>query len=628
MKKGTRGAGYFNGPPLKRLHPWVNSACDILTGCMTVKGGFQSIVIKDADLLAVLRHLQLARSHTPSQHLPSEAGDLGRAVEEGFPILLITRGAYGRVMDAIPGPSRNNVQAEVWSLARNARIATPSLLITCVDVPSHVPVELISACFQEPLNAYQELAYYDDKWWIPVLQSASKFPEEKRKKSPWMPPKNQEKMFQRRSFTWRDPIQDRDIYEMRWKQVKHQPEPQQHEPSQEVMAKIELQVTPGQVADTVTTDAPSTNLGETQQNNEAESEKSPLASTLQDNDPASEKTALSSTLHAHFLAHEFDQGLQAARILRALYRDERDTEGEVNIFSLVAKQGRREDAVQIAMEALTYYRELQDANSELVIVKALASMHLDMGEQVLKEVKETQARFEAVGDKANEAQAAILCAPLHETEEEAVSVLRRARSLLLDLGDKEQEANVLHNICLKLRKDCSQDMIQMAEDLQNLGCELGDKKLQAWGLTHLASARLNQAQGSKKEAEQALREAENAVALFKDAGEWEGQGTAFQAIAQVHQINQNWDGTLQAAGQATALLQATGGPCLSEALLTSSSAHLSNGHVYSAMWDATKALRQADSTDLSVRAKKAFTQASNRMNKPVAMGMASDLGCD
>merc|ERR1712137_786257 len=502
------------------------------------------------------------------------------------------------------------------------------LLITCIDVPSHVPVELISACFQEPLNAYQELAYYDDKWWVPVIQSAANLQEEKRTTSPWMPPKTQNNMFNRRAFRWRDPVQGRDVYEMRWKKVQLQPEPEQLEPSEEVMSKIELHVTPGQVAGTVTTKAPLAISDEAQQSNDPESEESALSSTVQNNDPGSEKSALFSNVHAHFLANEFDQGLQAARILRALYRDEGNTEGEVSIFSLVAKQGREEDAVQIATEALTHYRELQDAKSELDIVKALASMHLEMGEQVLQEVKETHARFKAAGDKSNEAQAAILLASLHESEEEAVSVLRHARSLLVELADKRGEADVVHNICLKLRSDGSQDMIQLAEQLHNLGCELGDKKLEAWGLTHLASARLRQEKGDKKDAEQALHEAENAVALFKDVAELEGQGTAFQVIAQVHQFSQNWDGTLQATGQATALLQATGGPCLSEALLTSSSVHLSNGHAYSAMWDATKALRQADSKDLSERATKAFVQASNRVKKPVlmgAMGKASDL---
>jgi hypothetical protein len=219
----------FPEPPLKRLYPWSRDnrfGTDIIAGKVDEKGAFKGMVIQDAQLHVLQRYLALARSHLP-ETLPLEV----QAMNDGYPTIVVTRGVYGRELDVHDGPLRNTAQEAIWETVRKARSDNPRMRIKCVDVPATATTAEIAKCLEPPLDAYQELAYYDGVWYSPDVQTASKavkaakeFPrktlyQSARAKMSGKQTPSAQVAFNRKSFAWvKDELEDQ-LWELVWKPV-------------------------------------------------------------------------------------------------------------------------------------------------------------------------------------------------------------------------------------------------------------------------------------------------------------------------------------------------------------------------------------------------------------------------
>eukprot|EP00930_Biecheleria_cincta_P035481 TRINITY_DN243_c0_g1_i1.p1 TRINITY_DN243_c0_g1~~TRINITY_DN243_c0_g1_i1.p1 ORF type:complete len:465 (-),score=105.43 TRINITY_DN243_c0_g1_i1:16-1365(-) len=163
-------------PPLKRLQPWHqdgSSQCDIIAGGVDASGIFKGIYVSGVGLAALLRTFQLSKVFLPVEsETPVQA--LGQSLSDGIPLVIVTRGCFGRAMDYGNGPSRNEIQKAVWEAARSMRADMPQVMVTCIDIPVDCPAEVVNACFQSPLNEYRELMYHDGTWYTPAVYNSSK----------------------------------------------------------------------------------------------------------------------------------------------------------------------------------------------------------------------------------------------------------------------------------------------------------------------------------------------------------------------------------------------------------------------------------------------------------------------
>jgi len=175
--KGTKHASGVPEVPLKRLLPWSRDnrfLTDLIAGVVDTQGQFRGLVLRDIDLTAVKHFLQLSRTRIP-ETLSSEFRGLSEVVDEGYPIIIVTRGAYGRMLDPKDGPARNSARERVWELVRAVRQEMPRMNITCVDAPAHATTAEIARCSEPPLNQYRELAYYDGVWYAPEATPADEY---------------------------------------------------------------------------------------------------------------------------------------------------------------------------------------------------------------------------------------------------------------------------------------------------------------------------------------------------------------------------------------------------------------------------------------------------------------------
>lgn len=164
------GRGTFEPPPLKRMQPWLQDGagqCDLLAGGVDDKGVFQGAYLSGVHLMALLRTFQLSQAFLPVD-MPTPVINLGQSLQDGVPIIVVTRGCFGRSMDYGPGPARNDTQQLVWEVCRQMRAEMSQVLITCIDLPINCGADLAQACLSEPLNEYRELMFHDGTWYAPT----------------------------------------------------------------------------------------------------------------------------------------------------------------------------------------------------------------------------------------------------------------------------------------------------------------------------------------------------------------------------------------------------------------------------------------------------------------------------
>lgn len=210
-------------PPLKRIQPWLEDGsgqCDIVAGGVDATGVFKGIYVSGVHLAALLRTFKLSKIFLPVE-MPTPVQALGQSLQDGVPLVIVTRGCFGREMDIASGPARNSIQKAVWEAARNMRADMPQVLVTCIDIPVDAGPEVVNACLQPPLNDFRELMYHDGTWYTPAVYNASKLAqwvsnnprETKPKEGP---------SFSRKKFEWNSKPYE-NMFFLGWKSIEVQP---------------------------------------------------------------------------------------------------------------------------------------------------------------------------------------------------------------------------------------------------------------------------------------------------------------------------------------------------------------------------------------------------------------------
>lgn len=239
---GLGKRNYFEPPPLRRSFPWKQDGsgqCDLIAGGVDESGIFKGIYVSGVHIMALMRTFQLSKAFLPVD-LPTPLATLGQSLRDGIPLILVTRGCFGRALDFGAGPDRNNIQQAVWDKARAFRAEMPQVLITCIDVPNHVGSDVIQACLAAPLNEYRELMYQDGTWYTPALEDTkaiSKWQAENQREAP---EKKGGVTFARKKFGWiSEEHSYGNSYVVGWKPVL------QVKPPTEILPRTDLIFTPG-----------------------------------------------------------------------------------------------------------------------------------------------------------------------------------------------------------------------------------------------------------------------------------------------------------------------------------------------------------------------------------------------
>mmetsp|Transcript_81552 Transcript_81552/g.215134 ORF Transcript_81552/g.215134 Transcript_81552/m.215134 type:complete len:612 (+) Transcript_81552:16-1851(+) len=224
------GRGAFDPPPLKRMYPWQQDGagqCDIVAGGVDDTGVFKGIHISGVHLMALLRTFQLSKVFMPVD-TSTPIAHLGQSLQDGIPLVIVTRGCFGRDMDYGPGPVRNDVQKTVWEICRQMRADMPQVLISCIDLPINVSPDVVQACLSEPLNEYRELMYHEGTWHTPSVINSSGLAK-------WKQENKKEKLnkvgvmpggFHRKKFGWLDEtVFYKDMWALGWKPVLKRSDP-------------------------------------------------------------------------------------------------------------------------------------------------------------------------------------------------------------------------------------------------------------------------------------------------------------------------------------------------------------------------------------------------------------------
>jgi tetratricopeptide (TPR) repeat protein len=149
-----------------------SGSCDILAGGVDGSGLFKGVYVSGVHLCALIRTFQLSKVFLPVD-MPTPVAALGQSLEDGIPLVVVTRGCFGRELDYGPGPVRNDIQKAVWQACRDMRAEMPQVLLTCIDIPNNLSSDIVQGCLEEPLNQYRELIYQDGTWYTPSVTNAA-----------------------------------------------------------------------------------------------------------------------------------------------------------------------------------------------------------------------------------------------------------------------------------------------------------------------------------------------------------------------------------------------------------------------------------------------------------------------
>jgi tetratricopeptide (TPR) repeat protein len=148
-----------------------SGSCDIIAGGVDESGIFKGVDVSGVHLCALLRTFQLSKVFMPVD-METPVAALGQSLEDGLPLIVVTRGCFGRELDYGPGPVRNDIQKAVWQACRDMRAEMPQVLLTCIDIPANLNTDIVQGCLSEPLNQYRELMYQDGTWFTPSVMNA------------------------------------------------------------------------------------------------------------------------------------------------------------------------------------------------------------------------------------------------------------------------------------------------------------------------------------------------------------------------------------------------------------------------------------------------------------------------
>mmetsp|Transcript_37449 Transcript_37449/g.94145 ORF Transcript_37449/g.94145 Transcript_37449/m.94145 type:complete len:603 (+) Transcript_37449:81-1889(+) len=578
------GRSVFEPAPLKRMSPWQQDGagqCDIIAGGVDESGIFKGVNISGVHIMALLRTFQLSKVFMPVD-TPVPVAALGQNLQDGIPVIVVTRGCFGRDMDYGPGPVRNDVQKTVWEICRSMRAEMPQVLITCIDIPINCGTDVVQACLDEPLNMYRELMYHEGTWYTPAIFNASSL-------ASWKAEHRKEKLgkfggggvkFARKKFGWIDENQFySDIHTVGWKPVLEvKPAPtyprrtdlsfvdaprsdikpiQDSTPSgaeatfRKLLARARESADPSELLSSAKAYLNRAKFSERLGLEEAVKACTEAAQLYESRGEAMEAcTAKSTAVGAYIYMNEIDKALQMAADMQASAKDPKI---QVKAARLTLDCHFALGDLDKALEAAKSVKESLQKTSDpeavceawgLVVNTEIAQGDLDAAIASAKQAA-------GVADKASKAKALRLLADAHmamasqtdaeaaklDSFDEAAKAQQEARALFKDLGKKKDEADALEAAAnILLLKGDATAALGLATELQDFPDGAG-----AMGSQLVASAHLSQygkdrsfLQGGQ---EAMLTAAHKAVASFQQLGQTARIGGAQRVLLQARRAS-------------------------------------------------------------------------------------------
>jgi len=550
-----RGPTKLPDPPVKRLQPWNSdnrTGTDIVAGRVNENGVFEGMVITDVQLTTLLRYFQLGRAFMP-QNMPVEIEGVGKTMLEGYPTLIVTREGGGRQRDTGMGPQRNGAVPAIWGVIRQIRAQNPQMHITCVDAPINVSHAQLAKVFEEPLNQYLELSFYEGSWYIQESKSTPEVGrqqrEVQRKKSVFKVSRadhGQEKkktsLFDgtRKAFPWRQDPKDENHSSLVWTLV-HTDQEYTQQPKVQLSDEVSF-TGPGNVGAKIVSDFFSKASDEIDASKVVEVLEGALRASKEAGD-AEGPDGLFKTLEESFTRKGLHgQELQSARVQGAsklvkLFQREGDKKGEAGALMILVKvqveprkmvksasellglyknlgNAKKEleavllvvdaqvrnydydDAVATATEAQTHFKGKKDAEGEIEAISLAVKAQWAKGDYVeaLNTASSAQGAFEKAKDEKQEAAAWIIVARTRAmgTElAEARSAYEKAAELYKQAGDKNLAARTMESLCKTIMEEGDfEGALKVVREMRTLAKEAGAKLEEACACQLAANAHL------------------------------------------------------------------------------------------------------------------------------------------
>mmetsp|Transcript_5992 Transcript_5992/g.19188 ORF Transcript_5992/g.19188 Transcript_5992/m.19188 type:complete len:694 (+) Transcript_5992:113-2194(+) len=659
------GRNYFEPPPLKRISPWVqdgSSQCDVIAGGVDESGIFKGVYVSGVHLMGLMRTFQLSKVFMPCD-VPTPVGAIGQSLQDGVPIIIVTRGCFGREMDYGPGPVRNDVQKTIWSTARDMRAEMPQILITCIDIPINLNSDVLQDIMQPPLNEYRELMYQEGTWYTPEVQNAAALGrwmgENKREKKTGPKRGKGEVVFNRKKFDWQDPGKHyANMWVLGWRAV------MEARPAPEVQRRTDLAFYPGatkpesqpvKMAPSVAEAAFKKALTKARDAGDA---KAMLAAATVYLEKASLKEKES-------LQEAIKTCDEAGDMFKAK-SDAKEAFDAVKMkFKALVSMGKAEEAMTLATEAMgsastpllksQALRLVVTCHQTLGDLDQAAKVALDGKADVAKENNDdatcealdvlfnaclakgdTEGAIEAgkaaEGTKGKVQAAAEMCiaqATLVKSSESQVpkeakeiaksagEKYKAAAASYKGLGNAQERAKALEAAvgAFVISTDFN-EALAMAKELEDLG-----KEEKALGLVLSAKIQMESSSGGQE----VVASAKSGLALYEELGSAAGKASAQQVLAKAILAS---GGDLNEVYQA-AKASATGYKALGkteemcESLLVGAKAALKKGGLVSAFWDAKQVVSEALGNATYDEALNVVSQAarlSEEAGKPLSVG--------
>mmetsp|Transcript_70413 Transcript_70413/g.222451 ORF Transcript_70413/g.222451 Transcript_70413/m.222451 type:complete len:698 (+) Transcript_70413:71-2164(+) len=663
------GRNYFEPPPLKRISPWVqdgSSQCDVIAGGVDETGIFKGIYVSGVHLMALLRTFQLSKVFMPCD-VPNPVAAIGQDLKDGIPLVIVTRGCFGREMDYGPGPVRNTMQKTIWQTARDMRAEMPQILITTIDIPIDLTSDVLQDIMQPPLNEYRELMYQEGTWYTPEVVNAAPLgkwmAENLRERKSTKVKAKGETHFNRKKFDWLDG--SRPFYNMwvlAWKAV------MEARPAPEKVRRTDLAFYPGapkpdsqpikmppSVAEAIFKRA----LAKARDEGDATAMLDATTAYLE-KASIKEKESLQEATKA---CDEADDLFKAKSELTEAF------EATKMKFKALVSMGKAEEAMTVATEAfgsastaelkaqglklvVTCHQTLGDldeaikaANSgklevskmndddatcealDIVVNACLAQGDFEGAIAAATEATSSKGKVEAAAQKllatallAKSAESEVP-ATAKELAKEAAGALKKAASAYQAQRMSKEHAEALKAAAVALIKGAEfTDAATTAKELEALGNEE-----KAAGLELVAKALLGSPSATTGGEEEMMTSARSAVALFEELGSTVGKASSQQVLAKALLLSAGDLGEAYLVAKSSAASYKAMGKTeeMCDSLLAAAQAALKKGNTTSAFWEAKQIVSEAPGTlayDEALRIVGQTARMGEDAGKPIGVG--------
>jgi len=277
-------------------------------------------------------------------------------------------------------------------------------------------------------------------------------------------------------------------------------------------------------------------------------------------------------------------GEDALTIQKEIGNDDEKAEGATTLADAHMANGDEMAALQVINEMRTYFQQAGSSKAEagMLITAAKIQVKMDDTDQALAMATRAQVILGEEGDAVGEAEALQLVSECHMKKEEYKPSLRaaeRARTLFRELGDKAGECTALFMIgqnsvliatvnegarvgeqskLTRAGKDALDKALKNSEAAIKLGRELNEEPPFAEALLAsclCASSQVHMLNGKTAES---LAAADEAVVLFREAGETASEAQALLLSAECLRINRQNGECGEAANEALRLAKVAG----------------------------------------------------------------------